>query len=458
MRVNRAIVVVFCSVGLSTGVARAHQLDTSRFAAPIPLAFLFVSAGLTVALTATLLAYTSGSESAEFAVRPIGTLPPALAAGLRVGARVFFLLFLLGAIVGGLFGRQVAAENPATVFVWPVWLKGVGLLALIIGSPWPVLSPWRTLYDGLSRIEGTDIAIVGDYPTRLAEWPALLGFLLGVGIIENLTIIPRSPQATALLVSLYALAMLLGGLAYGPEWFRRADLFAVLYRLLGRVAPLPVTRTAAGGDRLSLRSPWRRCTASVDELALVAFVIALVYTVSFDGFTNTPEFQTLLFAVRDLTGLGPAVSVVLYLIGYGGFLGVFWAIAALTNRAGLAAGSHAAAMRTLVPTVLPIAAAYELAHNYPFVVQNLGQLLVLIGQALDVPLTVQPLAWLSLPAFWASQVIVIVAGHLIAVVAAHVLLQRHIVHQVGQSHVPLTVLMVGYTMLSLWIISRPVVS
>jgi hypothetical protein len=455
---NRAIVVVLLAVGLSTGVAQAHELSTSRFAAPIPLTFLFVGAGLTVALTAALLAYTTDLEPNRPTARSIGTLPPSLATGLRLGARVLFLLVFLGAIVVGLVGRQVTAENLATVFVWPVWLKGVGLLSLLVGSPWPVLSPWRTLYDGLCHLEGADITIVGKYPTRLADWPALLGFLLVVGIIENLTVIPRSPQATALLVSVYALVMLLGGLAYGSGWFRHADFFAVLYRLLGRVAPIPVTQTGTGGYRLSLRSPWQRCTAPVDDLALVAFIIALVYTVSFDGFTNTPEFQTLLFGLRDITGLGPAVSVVLYLVGYGGFLSVFWAIAALTNRAGLAAGSHSAAMRTLAPTVLPIAAAYELAHNYPFVIQNLGQLIVLVGQALQLTLTVRPLAWLSLPAFWSSQVVVIIAGHIIAVVAAHFLLRRRIAQRAGRSHVPLTVLMVGYTMLSLWIISRPVVS
>jgi hypothetical protein len=103
-----------------------------------------------------------------------------------------------------------------------------------------------------------------------------------------------------------------------------------------------------------------------------------------------------------------------------------------------------------------LARAHEVAHNYPFVAGNLARVLALAGESLGVHLELAPLAWLSLPLFWASQVALIVAGHLVAVVAAHLVAADRRAPRAAV--VPLTLLMVGYTAVSLWIVSRAVVS
>jgi hypothetical protein len=114
-----------------------------------------------------------------------------------------------------------------------------------------------------------------------------------------------------------------------------------------------------------------------------------------------------------------------------------------------------------VPTILPIAAAYEVAHNYTFVVRNLAQLIaVAIHPVAPGVQLASPLGWLSLPAYWGSQIILIVLGHVIAVIAAHYVAvqQFETTAAARRSHLPLVILMVGYTVLSLWIISQPVIS
>ena len=57
-----------------------------------------------------------------------------------------------------------------------------------------------------------------------------------------------------------------------------------------------------------------------------------------------------------------------------------------------------------------------------------------------------------------EQELLIVVGHVIAVVAAHrvALVRSETASQARRMHSPLVVLMVGYTVLSLWIISRPI--
>ncbi|WP_132058733.1 hypothetical protein [Halorussus amylolyticus] len=450
-----ATLAVVALLGLS-GVASAHTV-TTRFEAPIPLGLLYAGAGTTVALTAVLLSMSGRSVGATQSVGSARSVVVShwVADAIRTVARVGFLLAFVGALFVGLFGTQTPAENVATVFVWALWLKGLAVVAALVGDPWPHLSPWRTLYDGLTRLEGGRVGLAS-YPDRLGDWPALAGFLVVVGVLENLTVVPSRPATTAVLLAGYATAMVLGAVVFGPEWLRRADFLAVLYRLFGRVAPVEPTRTERGLE-LSVRAPWAACRTPVASGALAAFVVATVYTVSFDGFASTPEYQTLVFAVRDAIGVGPAISVVVYLLGYLGFLAAFVGVARLTRRiasdceGGRRAESRATTALAIAPTVLPIAVGYELAHNAAFVLTRLGDFVGLVGGP-----EIAPLAWLPLSVFWAVQVLLVVAGHVVAVVAAHGVVERLEISRIGRTHAPLTVLMVGYTVLSLWIISRPV--
>jgi NAD/NADP transhydrogenase beta subunit len=60
---------------------------------------------------------------------------------------------------------------------------------------------------------------------------------------------------------------------------------------------------------------------------------------------------------------------------------------------------------------------------------------------------------------WYTSVIVIVAGHVLAIYAAHRLALARFpeLRAARRSQYPLAALMVGYTMLSLWILAQPVV-
>lgn len=454
---------VAVAVALLAGPAAAHRGITAEFQAPVPLSLVLTGAALVVAFTAGLLAV--GRVELGATRRGVVRVDPAPARALRLAARGAFFVAVALAVVAGVLGKQAYLENAATLFVWPVWLKGVGVLAMVVGSPWRVLSPWRALYDGLCRLEGADIALRA-YPERLGAWPALGFFLVGVGIVENLTGVVRSPSATAAVVLAYATVMVVGGVAFGPAWFERADALAVLYRLFGRVAPLAVARTDDGGYDVGLRMPWTGCTRPVEGAAVVGFAVATVYTVSFDGFAATRTFQEVSFALRDLAGPGVTVGVVLYAAGFLGFVVGFLAVAAVTARlAGWDHGEHPAHQNhrdyyhagALAPTVLPIAAAYEVAHNLAFVVVGAGLLVEVTAAHLGVALAVDPLGWLSVGAYWAGQVVLVVVGHVVAVVAAHTVVAAR-TERVGTAHLPLTLLMVGYTVLSLWIISRPLVA
>ncbi|RDI71398.1 hypothetical protein [Halopelagius longus] len=480
-------------LSLAARPVAAHQFS-SRFDAPIPLELLYGGAAVAVGATAVLLAAVDETPTLR---RRLFAVPRSVGRAASAAARAAFFLAFVGVLVAGLVGPRAAAENFATLFTWSIWVKGVGLVAIAAGSPWWALSPWRTLYDALCRLEGGEIRLRA-YPAGLGHWPALAWFVVLVGVAENLTQVPQLPTATAVVVAVYALVTLAGALLFGREWFERGDVFEVLYDLLGRTAPLSATPRDGGGWVVGLRAPWRDCSAPLSTRTLTAFVVAMVYTVTFDGFAESPLYQSLYFGVREAFGVGPSVSVVLYEAGLFGFLLAYVlvvvAVDRLTRLARGRSGSEGDGSRgdpeakadggggrasdSVSPppsaalafggTLLPIAAGYEVAHNYAFVATYVGRLPTLAG--FD---SADPLWWLSIPAFWISQVVLIVAGHVVAVVAADAAVRRRLTVGRIQSgdgtrrrapskrwallaHAPLVALMVGYTALSLWVVSLPV--
>ena len=120
-----------------------------------------------------------------------------------------------------------------------------------------------------------------------------------------------------------------------------------------------------------------------------------------------------------------------------------------------------------VLTLVPIAIAYHLAHYLSF--------LVVTGQYL-IPLISDPFGFewnlfgtshyevnigvLSARVAWYAAVISVVIGHVISVYLAHVTAHRMFrdSRTVFLSQMPMVVLMVLYTMLSLWILAQPMVN
>jgi hypothetical protein len=124
------------------------------------------------------------------------------------------------------------------------------------------------------------------------------------------------------------------------------------------------------------------------------FIVAAVYTVSFDGFTNTRQYQSLLFSARDLFGIGSTMEVLLYVVGLLVFTGAFVLTVLVGDSIGVADQTDSAvttdggqlawvgAARAFAPTVLPIAAAYDIAHNYPYVIRSTARIVELSANSM----------------------------------------------------------------------------
>jgi hypothetical protein len=145
---------------------------------------------------------------------------------------------------------------------------------------------------------------------------------------------------------------------------------------------------------------------------------------------------------------------------FGIFMLAFAVAAWLTRLIGEAAGGREARIPlgrvagTYAPTLLPIAAGYLVAHYLTLVIQGAAWLPLLL---ID-PLALTPLLDFIPTAFiWYLSVGAIVGGHIAAVLLAHRLALRDQAWRPILAGLPLVVLMIGYTVLSLWIIAQPIV-
>ncbi|HEY7464615.1 MAG TPA: hypothetical protein VH987_09300, partial [Candidatus Limnocylindria bacterium] len=139
------------------------------------------------------------------------------------------------------------------------------------------------------------------------------------------------------------------------------------------------------------------------------------------------------------------------------FLAAFWLAAALTRAVHDAARQPPPLSElagTYATTLLPIAAGYLVAHYFTELLQGALWLPQLIANPL---MTVAPLLdWFPVSAVWYLSVGAIVLGHVVAVVLAHRVALRDTPSRPVLAGLPLVVVMVGYTVLSLWIIASPI--
>ena len=160
---------------------------------------------------------------------------------------------------------------------------------------------------------------------------------------------------------------------------------------------------------------------------LVAFVAIMIGTVTFDGLSNTPWWDSVSFTLvgtaqraiwfRTL-GLLAAVAV----IG-AAYLAASWWAARIARDPDLDALGVA---RSFAHTLVPIALAYAVAHYFTLILFE-GQLIVPalsdplgLGWNLFHTIDFKPnYTWLAPRIVWYVQVAAIVGGHLVGVVLAH---------------------------------------
>ncbi len=468
-----------------------------RYDLPLPLPLYLWSAGLAVALSFAIAAVFLRRTSANTA-RPSAILLSQKAVETGAWRIVQELVAIIGVaifvliIAAGLTGNQSPLRNIAPATVWIVWWVGMAFICALLGNIWPLLNPFDTLarWFGPARQSlENDRFPDSAKADALGAWPAV--FLFAVfAWFELVASNSESPFDLALAALAYGVVTWAGMAIVGRRaWLASGEAFSVVFAIFGRFAPL-------SGPGLQIR-PYAAGLVVARPLhpSRMVFVLLMLATVSYDGIMETPLWNNIedsvfrmqglapvLFTLRDWTGDVPAVIRTLGLVVLPAlfvlvYLTFIWAMRALTHgvapvndaRAPVAAW-RAYTVRELgglfVLSLVPIAIAYHLAHYLSY--------LLIAGQMI-IPLASDPFGagWnlfgtaryridisvINARDVWYTAVVAIVIGHIIAVYLAHVIaLKLYRDRWLSLiSQIPIVILMIGYTMVSLWILAQPIV-
>ena len=453
--------------------AHAHGFG-QRYDLPIPLALYVCGAALTVVVSCVMFALFLRAAPKEGGFPRLDLLatragralasPPVLAAIRLVAVGLYLLL-----LAAGFFGKQAAFRNIVPVAVWALWWVGLAYFSALVGDLWKIANPLETCFAAAerlhARLRGRKLAL--DLPpTRAMEaWPAVALYLAFLWL-EVAWDGSDTPRSVAMAIAAYSAVTWTGMWLFGREaWLERGEVFAIVFGVLARFSP---THLALRDRRVA---EWHLRPYAVGLLARepldasgIALVITILAAVSFDGFLETPAWAGLVEGLEDadwprIAGLlcAPLIFSAVYL--------VFCRLIARSGNADARAAPRIAGLFVL--TLVPIAIAYQVAHYLSFLVQA-GQYVI--------PLASDPFGWgwnlfgtanyfarigiVDARLVWIVSVIAIVAGHVAALYLAHVLSMREFAGRRAaiRSQGPMLVLMVGYTMLSLWIIAQPIVT
>ncbi len=391
--------------------------------------------------------------------RPVGEdLPPVLRTPTWPG----WIVFAVGAglALAGLVGTQEAAESILPTIFWLVFWIAVPLSVALVGNYWPYVSPLNVL----ARAVGPKSR--RPYPNAWQSWPAVVLFFLfasGELIFNGVAV---TPLATALIMVGYAGLTAAMAAIFGAEtWLQRGEVFSVLFATWGRLGWF---RFGAPGRPGFLGGLTRPFDATPSRLT---FVLLLLVSVSFDGLLATPAWKGFRDTLPDAFRPGQPGYPVFQLLVFGALVALIWGIfagfAAAVRSAGRLDAPLIQVIAGLVPSLVPIAFGYLLAHNFDYLAIN-GQLLIPLlsnplgqegvnlfgGAGYEVNKDLVPTGFI-----WYLQIVLIIAVHVAAVILAHGYAGRtaRTPTQGRQAEWPWIAAMVGYTMTSLWLLAQPIV-
>lgn len=488
--------------------AFAHGFG-ERYDLPVPLWLYITGAGLTVAFSFVVIgAYLRGVSSArDYPIinlarsRLVGELVlPTVVPFLKLVAVLGFFLVVLS----GLLGNQSPTKNLAPTTVWVIWWVGFAYVSALLGNLWALINPWQTIFEWSDNLfqrlrRGEQVSLHLNYPNWLASWPAVLLFTL-FAWLELISDYAAQPKILAVLILIYSLITWMGMLLFGKEkWLRRGEFFSIIFYYLSCLAPMDGRLGANKVTNPDRNIPYESVKFENDHKTTtlscrpynwyvrppgsgllnprqsshseMVLILLFLSTVTFDGITATPFWNTILFSMySQFQSIGSILVPIVNTIGLLLFPVVFIATYLLfATLMRLSSGSPISAItlaRTFVYSLIPIAVAYHLAHFLSFLLIH-GQLIIslvsdplglgwdLFGTADYIP----NIGIINARIAWFLGVGSIVLGHIVAVYLAHFYAIQLFsgIRSSIRSQYPLLVLMVGYTMISLWILAQPIV-
>jgi hypothetical protein len=425
------------------GAVAAHTLNAT-YTSRLPLAVYLAGAAATVALSFIFVLVRDVRAERPDTSAP-GRLPPAW---LRILLRLVGLVAWAWIIVQGIAGGTSAAEV-ASLFLWVYGWVALAAISALVGPVWHYLDPFSSLFDigaWVIRRLGVSAWEVSTYPEGFGKWPAVVGFMV---IVWLELVLKAGPNVLFIVLVGYTALTLAMMAQFGRDtWRANAEIFTVWFRLLGRIAPYARTDEDGRVRRRPFFSGLLEPGWSLEDVVIVALGVG---SILYDGLSQTQIFFTT-FGLPSL----PAQTAIM-----AAFLGLIVVAALVVTRyVGVAATGAG---------LVPIALGYLIAHYFTYVVID-GQRIViaisdplqdgsdLFGTAFFEPSG----AWLPPGLVWTIQLAAVVGGHMLGAWAGHVVAALDAPPDLAGRpltvrQIPLAVVMVALTTLTLWSLGQAIV-
>lgn len=438
----------------------------------LPTGHYLVGGALAVAASFLVLLFVSREtlERLAGARLELGGVPEALRLPLGL---ISFLVFAV-LVAAGFLGSRDPLSNPLPLTVWMLIWVGLTLVQGLFGNFWgwinPWYGPWRVAnaLAGRSRSEPPPLKL----PTWVGMWPAVALFL-AFAWFELIYPAPDDPAKLAWAVGVYWIFSFAMMMAFGYDgWSKRGEFLSVFFGMVARFGIFEQAPREGLHGRLSLCPPGAKLanTAAL-PLSGALFLLFALASVSFDGLSKT-------FFYFGLNGLNPLEfpgRTALIPINTTGLLGsclilasIFLLCVFVGERLSGSRQSFLVAAGTFVWSIVPIALAYHFSHYLTALLVNGQYALVAVSDPFSLGWNLFGTAHMPVAAaiaagsdaawlVWNAQAAAIVSGHVLAVLCAHLLAFR--LHGAPRaaalSQLPLTILMIAYTVFGLWLLSTP---
>lgn len=427
-------------------VVLAHQLN-ERYEAPLPLVVYVGGAAFAVAMSFVFVILRNAPASRTEVAGTPRTVPRWLRLTLQVLGLIAWLWIAIQALSGGSSDADVAS-----LFLWVYGWVGLALISALGGPLWSWIDPFSTIHAILSGIAGR-LGISGGqaspYPVVLGKWPAVVGLIVVVwlelvGRVEG----GRSLGLFFVGYTIYSVAAMS---YFGRQaWRANGETFSVWFGVLGRLAPFALSGEPEDGKVVRrpyasglLSTPWTRA-----DLTLIALGTG---SIIFDGLSQTQAYFDL-FVKNGLFGSTDLRDSITAIVFLGGLTVI---VLVMSRRLGVA---------TLGAGLLPVAVGYLVAHYLSYLLVD-GQRIVaafndplMHGQNL-LPFDLgfwEPTLPLPTSVLWSIQLAAVVGGHIVGAWAGHAEMAREKGGTTMLAQLPLAILMVALTTITLWSLGQAV--